>query len=101
MIPNRFICEGKKLYVAWVIDGHYKRPQTTNGVFIRPQYYVVSNKRNEFLIVIDYYIYQMLGKEDIFMPVTTNLKLIPLTHLVKDGDKVPDRIMEKGLGNSE
>jgi hypothetical protein len=76
VIPNRFICEGNKIFVAWVIDGYYKRPRNSNGIIVRPQYYLVSNKRNEFLIVIDYYIFQMLQKDDIFMPVTTNLKLI-------------------------
>jgi hypothetical protein len=99
MIPNRFICQGKELYVAWVIDGYYKQPKTTNGVIVRPQYYLISNKNNEFLIVIDYYIYQMLQKDDIFMPVTTNLKLIPLSNIVKDGDKVPAAIMNKALSN--
>jgi hypothetical protein len=97
MIPNRFIREDDFLYVAYVIDGVYRRPKSTNGIIIKPQFFVIDFKRTVCLEVIDYYIYQMLQKNDVFAPIATQLKLVPITHIVKDGDKVPKEIIKKAL----
>lgn len=76
--------------MAWTIDGYWQRPKADFP--IKPLYYVI-NEHELLLIVLDYYLYQMLSLPTLLSPFTAQQKIIPVNHIVKAGSRVPYEII--------
>lgn len=69
-----------------VVDGKYRMPITVNKSLSQPQYIILSQKKNLYEVMY-YNFYQVIQQKDYMSPALAKQMFIPMSHIVKVGDK--------------